>query len=572
MSKSGENVGFGLLFPNKEGHNITATDPQATAAVVSQIRNATTSVLKLSRRTNPHFRNLTPSEFRGKRGRRKTYLKGTILFRWLQYNSPRSFPLTSKAPDSQKPASGVKIFVGLPESPNMILNPQDPDPFDTAALPLDSSSSEVMFFVKIHHYTRIWTTESSLNGHSLGMKTCDLHMKESFRDKCRLASLLAFGSGMMLHSPGEEDPKTRHSTTLAMMQYKAIAIEVLVSRLNSRPDKNTLMTTMYLMSLEVFSRNLEAAKVHMCAVRNMIEELGGLFAIPEMCREYVVVVTTNAALLLNESAPFPVEHWDPGSILKSPSKQWSYKLLQHELGRNLTLARLDSLDLRDTCSAAPCDLLDRIRELLAVEDLRATTLANSYQYSDIYRWIRLRSSSCQYQLHWLRCAEISALLIDIRVRTNSEETEQHRLNLCACIGAYFANVMMIYQGRTGVDRWGFFDEWRVTLLQSLDGLISFGCRTLSAMEDRGSANSSLLTLLLWATVMGAIVHRMQTNRCDLSFTSYGAKLKVLMTVLELREPEDVERTCAKVLWSAKLMAQPLREVLDQVGSTEQVLF
>jgi hypothetical protein len=451
-----------------------------------------------------------------------------------------------------------------------ILNPHDPDPFNTAALPLDSLTSKILNFVKTHHYSCIWTAEASISYQSLGMKTCDLHMKKSIDDKGSLASLLAFGSAMMLHTPGEKDPKTSHAIGLRMMQYKATAIENLVLRLNSRPDKTTLMITMYLLNLEVFSRNLEASRIHMSAVHNIVKELGGLSSLREICREYVLVVTTNAALILNEEAPFSVEEWDPGPILKCRSKRWSYESLHEELSHSLKLAGLESIDLHGICCTTTCDLIDSLNELFAVEKLRESKLTNTQKHNDVYRWIRLRVSSCQYQLHQLRVTEMDAA-DERRNSSDLEQSQQHQLNVCVCIGAYFASVIIIYQGRVGVDQWGFFDEWRAALLQCLDELVSLahnkGTQTPATAEETVTENydakQSVFTVLLWATVMGAIAHKMQARRCDLSTKAYCHSMRVLIQALELSEPEDVKTTCARMLWNERLMAGPLLEVLGE---------
>ena len=481
-------------------------------------------------------------------------------------------------------------------SPITILNAGNHDPFDSTPLELDPLAIHLIAFITTHHASMIWPLEFSVEKDISPTKQAWKYMvRDIVLEQAQLASFLAFGAALKLQIHGRPDlpPGDVQALDSIIWRNKSIAHQSIVHRLESdATDSVVLSTVLHLLCLEMYVPDLAVARTHLRALESITLAIGGVSELAYIHREYFLSISLRAAYVLNEALPVEITKWD-GETLRGQTLTWIDPSLAIEISRLLSQSHEISLDLYPLCDEDLAGLVEELREILVVEELRDMEMQDAEKYLEVYRWIRPRVVSTRYRMCRLGMT-LSGLLTQaveafgivqaplpgewtcITLPTNASSTSRPPLivlrNTLVCLGATFCAATSLYRGREKLDYWGIYVEWEKWLFYCLDNYLALRplitpsvgpvqeaapTPVISASEEEYAD----LEIVLWATVAGAIAHPMQRSTSLEKLNRFDSILRQLMSLLGLQTYAEVRNVCKRLVWHDSVMDPALRNIM-----------
>jgi hypothetical protein len=279
-------------------------------------------------------------------------------------------------------SSGPHLQLSEKRSLTNLITNNATEPFDVFSVPLTSENLALLQYFEYVSNPKTWYPKSRMASNQLAPPQVLLSILQScLENEMSTRTLLASMATQMLFLEGITPVKNN----AALLQEAMVSVRKYIKKAPG-PDERLILGIVLLAYAEVHRANSKAARVHILAVKNLVDRLGGIKTMAPYLQWWIAAVDELTTIDLLPSKPvFTPEEVDPGMS-------------------NFEYGGTKPLDLGQTILHGLCDPLARIMlELRAVRptlDLAfSTTFTGEFQGpSDLERWVHTRLWSIRTRL------------------------------------------------------------------------------------------------------------------------------------------------------------------------------
>jgi hypothetical protein len=279
-------------------------------------------------------------------------------------------------------SSGPHLQLSKKRSLTNLITNNATEPFDVFSVPLTSENLVLLQYFEYVSNPKTWYPKSRMASNQLAPPQVLLSILQScLENEMSTRTLLASMATQMLFLEGITPVKNN----AALMQEAMVSVRKYIKNAPG-PDERLILGIVLLAYAEVHRANSKAARVHILAVKNLVDRLGGIKTMAPYLQWWIAAVDELTTIDLLPSKPvFTPEEVDPGIT-------------------NFEYGGTKPLELGQTILYGLSDSLARIMlELRAVRptlDLAfSTTFTGEFQGpSDLERWVHTRLWSIRTRL------------------------------------------------------------------------------------------------------------------------------------------------------------------------------
>jgi hypothetical protein len=299
----------------------------------------------------------------------------------------------------------------VPCAPLNMLTHGNTDPFNTLAVPLDSTVSHLLQYSKDVMFPTVYSMELRSTTPSLGITKAWEYVQESFEDECAMSAYLAISAtSVMRVAPSSDFGRVA-------LQFNNRSSALLRQRLadsGNSIDPRLYIVVLWLSSNALATGDFTAGMIHANTLCFLVRRAGGINNVEPFQREHILEFDVQFAIMFLRRPFFAAADYAPGPFnmlwlndrdaVDNPSP--NHKLITYP---PLTPAVLASPDLASAISD--------LRELHAVYIF---TLHNPLPgTSPIFRWMYLQKHAVEARLLDICCSLIYSPIEPPSSSTNS---------------------------------------------------------------------------------------------------------------------------------------------------------
>ena len=269
-------------------------------------------------------------------------------------------------------------------SPLSLVQRGNSDPFGAAALPITPLRSQLITIRANMYIDVVWPTEVSVAARKPALQAWRSEIRGIIGDEARMHAMFAVSlSSKSMRFP-DSDTSSKEKTQALIHRDQAAKLIRRTILQNRRGLGSTLLQPIWqLAQAEFLAMNYQACLIHFKAVKNIIDDMGGINMLPWHTRKLLICWDLIISQALLKPLFFPVESWHPGSAdsILSPVEKAELALSPHMV-----------VPLDEEVPPSTVGLVRLWRELLAVREL-AHGLQNEQRKTEILYWGQIRESA-----------------------------------------------------------------------------------------------------------------------------------------------------------------------------------
>ncbi|EXJ65677.1 uncharacterized protein A1O5_11204 [Cladophialophora psammophila CBS 110553] len=283
----------------------------------------------------------------------------------------------------------------IPLDPSSVVGNGKSDPFDSMPVPVTADSHDILTYTRSFTYAINWPDElgACREGGSLYLAHQVLYRKY-FEHAAPLNGLLSYVYNLMaIAQPEKADVHRQKSMQYSVRCFKCL--RGLIGNLDYSYDQLLLiLQTIWPLASAEYSESVrtgdDSCFQHRCALKRLIQLLGGLNRLPLVYRELFVHFFAKIAVVTGTCTEIDPSSWDPGP--------WNAQSMT-STPRQIDGIRSPLSRQTDILGSTLSDILAGLRELVAVEEVkRQGTWSDEDHLSPIFRWSFLRRIALKMRL------------------------------------------------------------------------------------------------------------------------------------------------------------------------------
>lgn len=276
-----------------------------------------------------------------------------------------------------------------PVQPMALVGNGHSDPFGASCVPIDATVNQMLCHSRDYYVLAKWPGERDFHEKGSAMSFWMEDMRNKITAKAPFHAALALATQYMANV--EHQPQKKSALIHQSLYQKSLALTSIRQSLQRNIlDQNIILAILDLTGADGYAGGHNHFPMHMVAVKEILNKLGGIHAINDEIRTWIGVIDSSGSFIAFTRPTFPVEDWDLGS--------WQHQSMSRfcVLERMKSWQGLDpdliSLGLRGLPFPFLKETLESLYEIVVVWKVSAT-LTNRRYRNQLFKWITVRRSA-----------------------------------------------------------------------------------------------------------------------------------------------------------------------------------